>query len=153
MGSVRVQADSSNDVVAPASGTPAAIAAPRRRTDELLPDDSRNEVRLVGRLGVGMRELTMPSGDSVISFHLVVSRPARSTRERERRPREPTVDTLACAAWSSRSRRMVAAAQAGDVLDVEGALRRRFRRATGGAPVSFYEIEVSKVRRLRRATS
>lgn len=115
--------------------------------------EGRNEVRLLGRLGVGVRELTMPSGDRVNSFHLVVSRPPRSKREQERRPREPTVDTLACAAWSSRCRRSVSAAQPGDLLEVEGALRRRFRRSAAGSPVSFYEIEVASVRRVRRSDS
>lgn len=122
--------------------------SPRRRADPPLPvDASCNEVRLVGRLGVGVRETILPSGDPVVSFHLVVSRAVRGGRGHERRPREPTVDTLACAAWTSRCRRTVLAAGPGDVLEVEGALRRRFRRAAGGPPTSFYEIEVSRVRR------
>lgn len=114
-------------------------------------DPSCNEVRLVGRLGVGRREVTLPSGDPVVSFHLVVSRAHGGGRARERRPREPTVDTLACAAWTSRCRRTVLGAQPGDVLEVDGALRRRFRRTVGGSPTSFYEIEVSRVRRRRVA--
>lgn len=105
-----------------------------------------NEVRIVGRLGVGAREVTLPSGDTVVTFHVVVSRPPRTAKEQERRPREPTVDTLACAAWTSRSRRTVLAAQSGDLLEVDGALRRRFRRSAGGSPVSFYEVEVTRVR-------
>lgn len=109
---------------------------------------SRNDVHLVGRLGAGMRAVTLPSGDPVVSFHLVVARHPGSRGGHARRPREPTVDTLACAAWSARARRTVAAASPGDVLEVEGSLRRRFQRAPGGSPVSFYEVEVSAVRRL-----
>ncbi len=109
-------------------------------------DTSRNDVHLVGRLGAGVREVTLPSGDPIVSFHLVVDR-GRRVRGRERRPREPTVDTLACVAWSSRTRRAVTTASAGDVLEIEGSLRRRFRRAPSGSPVSFYEVEVSSVRR------
>ena len=119
---------------------------------EAIAEQSQNVVRIVGRLGVGLRELVLPSGDPVVSFHVVVSRPPRSPREHERRPREPTVDTLACAAWTSRARRTVTGATPGDLLEVEGALRRRFRRSTGGSPVSFYEIEVSRMRRLRAST-
>ena len=110
---------------------------------------SRNDVHLMGRLGAGVREVMMPSGDPVVSFHLVVDRTPRGRGARERRPREPTVDTLACAAWSSRARHTVTAATAGDVLEVSGSLRRRFRRSPGGSPVSFYEVEVSSVRRAK----
>ncbi len=128
MGSVRA-AKTSNEV--PAS--PVAV--------------SRNDVHLVGRLGTGIREVMLPSGDPVVSFHLVVDRTPRSARER--RPREPTVDTLACAAWSSRARHTVTAASTGDVLEVSGSLRRRFQRSPSGSPVSFYEVEVSSVRRAK----
>lgn len=110
---------------------------------------SRNDVHLVGRLGAGIREVMLPSGDPVVCFHLVVDRTGRGRGARERRPREPTVDTLACAAWSSRTRHTVTAASAGDVLEVSGSLRRRFRRSPSGSPVSFYEVEVSSVRRAK----
>lgn len=110
-------------------------------------DVARNDVHLVGRLGSGLREVTLPSGDPVVSFHLVVNRDGLARVGRDRRPREPTVDTLACAAWSSRARRTVMAASQGDVLEVEGSLRRRFRRAPGGSPISFYEVEAATIRR------
>lgn len=136
----------------PSTGSPPSVQAPPSRLGQdaephALLDAGCNEVRLVGRLGVGLRELVLPSGDPVVSFHLVVSRTQRGGRAHERRPREPTVDTLACAAWTSRCRRTVLAAAPGDVLEIEGALRRRFRRAAGGSPMSFYEVEVSRVRR------
>lgn len=130
----------------------AAKSASVRRSDDhdlvvTAAEVGHNDVHLVGRLGSGLREVTLPSGDPVVSFHLVVSRDGRARTGRDRRPREPTVDTLACAAWTSKTRRTVTAASPGDVLEVHGSLRRRFRRAPRGSPVSFYEVEVRTIRR------
>lgn len=110
--------------------------------------ESRNEVVLVGRVAAAAQERVMPSGDVLSSWRLVVDRPP------PRRPlpaglRPPTVDTLECVAWTARLRRTAAGLQAGDVVSVEGALRRRFWRA-GGGPSSRCEVEVSRVRRLTR---
>jgi len=139
------------DIPSPAQGVDQAAerGGPDRRAGAAAMALSCNVVRLTGRLGLGLRELTLPSGDEVVSFHLVVARPPRGAQAQERRPREPTVDTLACAAWTSRSRRSVLASEPGDLMEVEGALRRRFRRSSGGSPVSFYEVEASRVRRVR----
>ena len=70
------------------------------------------------------------------------SRPARRQRVGD------GVDALACAAWSARARRTVRTLEPGTWIEVEGALRRRFRRGAV-PPVSFYEVEVAKVRRVR----
>jgi single-strand DNA-binding protein len=103
----------------------------------------RNEVRLVGRLAAPPVTATLPSGDVVVSWRVVVDRDPRS-----RRP--PTVDTVDCAAWSRTLQRRVAAWQPGDVVAVDGVLRRRFWRGPSGA-VSRYEVEASSVNRLSRA--
>ena len=63
--------------------------------------------------------------------------------------RPPTVDALECVAWTRAVQRSAAAWESGDVVSVEGALRRRFWRAAGG-PSSRYEIEVTKAKRLAR---
>lgn len=107
-----------------------------------------NEVRLVGRLAAEPVARELPSGDSLVSFRLVVERAGVPTRPGARKP--PTVDTLDCAAWRSGVRRSAVRLRTGDVVEVQGALRRRFWRTPGG-PASRSEVEVLKVRRVAAA--
>ena len=102
---------------------------------------------LVGRLAAVAEDRELPSGDLLTCWRLVVGRPP-STRKDGRRP--VTLDTVDCVAWAKGVRRTVAAYAAGDVLVVEGALRRRFFSANG-RPASRYEVEVVKARRLAKA--
>lgn len=107
----------------------------------------RNEVVLVGRVPAAPEERELPSGDVLVTWRLVVGRPPG------RRPpegvRATTVDTLDCVAWSAATRRAAAALLPDDVVEVTGALRRRFWRAGAGA-ASRCEVEVSSVRRVSR---
>lgn len=104
-----------------------------------------NEVRLVGRVSQAPRERVLPSGDTVWTFRVVVPRP-EGGRSRQQ------VDALECAAWSGRARRSAGAWQEGDVVEVVGAVRRRFFRAAGGA-ASRVEVEMLRGRVIRRAAS
>lgn len=104
-----------------------------------------NEVRLVGRVSADPELLRLPSGDLVATVRLVVDRP-RPPAGRARRQR---VDVLACAAWVDSVRRTVMRWCAGDIVEVSGALHRRFWRADGG-PQSKYEVQLSDARRLYR---
>ena len=105
---------------------------------------SGNEVRLMGRVSGEPELRTLPSGDQIWTFRLVVAR---------ERPRgRQTVDALECVAWSARTRRSVAGWGDGDVVEVSGALRRRFYRA-GGRTQSRVEVEVDRARVTRRATT
>ena len=103
-------------------------------------------MRLRGRLSAAPEERTLPSGDTVWTFRVVVGRPPREDPPRAR------VDALECAAWTARVRRSVATWREGDVVEVAGALRRRFYKA-GGATVSRVEVEVERGRVIRRARS
>ncbi len=86
----------------------------------------------------------MPSGDQAVVWRVVVNRPVPAARVR--------VDTLACVAWKAGTRRSALSWQAGDTVEIDGALRRRFWRTPGG-PASRYEVEVAKARRIgARAT-
>lgn len=102
----------------------------------------RNEVALVGRLAAPAEERTLPSGDALLSFRVIVERPAGSPG--------PRVDTLDCAAWTAGVQRKVGAWGAGDVVEVTGALRRRFWRTPGG-PASRTEVDVRSARRVSGA--
>ena len=110
-----------------------------------------NEVRLVGRLAAVPVARELPSGDRLLQFRLVVAR-APSGRTGGGGRRAPTVDTLDCAAWRRDVQRTLGSSQVGDVLEVTGALRRRFWRTPGGA-ASRSEVEVLRVRRRLRAAT
>jgi single-strand DNA-binding protein len=117
------------------------------RTKEGAVETAVNEVRLVGRISQEPEERVLPSGDVVWTFRVVVGRPVPDqTRSRG------TVDALECAAWSARVRRSVSGWAAGDVVEVTGALRRRFFRS-GGAAASRVEVEVTGGRLIRRAAN
>jgi single-strand DNA-binding protein len=102
-----------------------------------------NEVRLVGRISAAPVERTLPSGDTVWTFRIVVPRPEQRGGSRQ------VVDALECAVWAGRARRSVAAWAVDDVVEVSGSVRRRFFR-TGGAAASRVEVEVSSGRLIRR---
>lgn len=102
-----------------------------------------NAVHLVGRLSAEPEARELPSGDVVVTFRLVVT---RDPATRLGGGRSPTVDTLDCAVWTKGARRSLRSCRPGDVLEVRGALRRRFWRAPQGAS-SRSEVEVATVRR------
>jgi single-strand DNA-binding protein len=108
--------------------------------------DAVNEVRLVGRVSQPPEERVLPSGDSVWSFRVVVPRPESRSGPRTQ------VDAVDCCVWSGRVRRSVAGWRVDDVVEVSGAIRRRFFRTSQGA-ASRFEVEVSAGRVIRRAAT
>jgi single-strand DNA-binding protein len=106
--------------------------------------DPVNVVRLRGRLGAVL-ERQLPSGDILLSFRLVVDRP-------DDHGSGARVDTLDCAVVRAPLRRKLARWDAGDMVEVEGSLRRRFFRAAQGA-ASRYEVEVATLTRVARAAA
>ena len=111
----------------------------------------RNEIVLVGRLGATADTRVLASGDEVSTFRLVVRRALSAGATRSRSPRAPVVDTVDCAVWTTALRRKVRGWEPGDIVEVHGALRRRFWRSPSGGPASRYEVEVVKARRMHRA--
>lgn len=105
---------------------------------------TQNHVILTGRVSGVPVETELPSGDVVVGVRLVVP---RSTRDRK----PPYVDTINCSAWTARLRRSVLRWQDGDVVALEGSLRRRFWRGSQG-PQSRYEVELTRARRVNQAT-
>jgi len=108
-----------------------------------------NEVRLRGRLAATPQLRELPSGDTVWNLRVVVERP-RVPPGKER-PRQ-RVDSLECTIWSGRLKKSVEKWEAGDIVEVTGALRRRFFRA-GGLTASRVEVELTAGRRVRRTDS
>jgi single-strand DNA-binding protein len=96
-----------------------------------------NHVHLVGRLGTQVQERELPSGDALVAFHVVVPRV---------RPKTVTkVDALPCHVTSAALIRKIRGIQPGEVLEVEGALRRRFWRSSTGLG-SAVEVHVTSIR-------
>lgn len=114
--------------------------------DRTTPDPTpRNEVLLVGRLSQDPTEVTLPSGDVLVTFRVVVDRPVGyASRQR--------VDAIECVARAGRVQRSARGWRSGDVVSVSGAVRRRFFRSGAGA-ASRVEVEVSAARRVRRGPS
>ncbi len=111
---------------------------------EAVPEAAINEVRLLGRISQTPQERVLPSGDVLWTFRVVIPRPEVAGRR--------AVDALECAAWSARARRSVASWQPDDVVEVSGAVRRRFFR-TGSGAASRVEVEMVRGRLIRRAGS
>jgi single-strand DNA-binding protein len=109
-----------------------------------------NEVALVGRVSAPAEARTLPSGDVLVSWRLVVDRPP-SRRAAPEGGRAVTVDTIDCVAWAGGVRRTASGFAPGDVVRVEGALRRRFWRGGGGGAASRCEVEVASAKRLAKA--
>ncbi|UAL31912.1 single-stranded DNA-binding protein [Nocardioides rotundus] len=106
---------------------------------------SANEVRLVGRLSNEPTAIDLPSGDVVLTLRLVVDRPPPAVRPGAR------VDALECAVWARGVQRNAAKWRRGDVVEVSGAIRRRFFRTGSGGAQSRVEVEVQRGRVIRRA--
>src|SRR4051812_41327373 len=87
-------------------------------------DVGSNVVRLRGRVSTAPTTRELPSGTSIVVLRLSVPRdPTPMTRGSKQ-----TADWVDCAAWGARARRAASRWAAGDVVEVEGALRRRFLR-------------------------
>lgn len=104
-----------------------------------------NEVLLVGRVSGEPSTRTMPSGDELVQFRVVVPRP-----ERRGEPARTQVDTIDVACWGARVRRSAARLPDGQGVEVRGSLRRRFF-ATGNGRASRYEVDATSVRRVELA--
>ncbi|MFT4286888.1 single-stranded DNA-binding protein [Nocardioides sp.] len=116
------------------------------QSEERATPESVNEVRLRGRISVDPEERGVPSGDRLLTFRVIVDRPPEARRGRR------SVDVLDCTVWRPAARKHVRRWRAGDVVEVEGALRRRFYRL-GTTTGSRVEIEVMSGRLIRRRAS
>lgn len=104
-----------------------------------MSDDYTNEVTLQGRLSGASDSIHLPSGDVLTRWRLVVDRPTEG------------VDTLDCITLRSSVATSVQRWKPGDLIRVEGSLRRRFWRSSAGL-ASRTEVDVARARRVRVAT-
>jgi len=118
-----------------------------------------NSVRLVGRVSVEPERRELPSGDELVQLRVIVARPTHPARasgggrgsgnakDDDAGSPRTQVDTIDVACWTALTRRTAARLQPGQVVEVQGALRRRFFK-TGAVTQSRYEVEASLLRRV-----
>src|SRR5205823_10788629 len=99
--------------------------------------EHRNEIVIVGRVTSPAVERVLPSGDTICSWRVTVDRAG-----------DAGYDVVDCTAWTARNRRSAAAFGKGDIVEITGALRRRFWPA-GAAVARACDVEVRSARRLR----
>jgi single-strand DNA-binding protein len=114
-----------------------ATTARKQTTQEPAPL-YRNEILIAGRLAAPAMTKLLPSGDEIVSWRLIVDREGGEGARK--------VDVVDCTAFRSRVRRQALAWSEGEVIEVAGALRRRFWRGTAGLQ-SKCEVEVETARR------
>lgn len=114
-------------------------AAPDARTV------TANRVALRGRVSTAPTERTLPSGSVVVGFRISVPRERSPMAAGSRQ----TVDWVDCSAWGARQRRVAGRWCEGDVVEVEGALRRRVQREAHGLRTRL-EVEMLEGRRVAR---
>lgn len=129
----------------------AAAKATSDSSGSAAPIEALNEVRLVGRLSAPPVIKHLPSGAEVVQLRVVVTRTAGARpKPAAGAPRSPTVDTIDVACWSVPTRRRGSACTGTEVVEVSGALRRRFWRGPHGV-ASRYEVEADTLRVRRGA--
>lgn len=112
-------------------------------TPEGSASEHRNEVIVCGRLAAAAVPKQLPSGDEIVTWRLIVDRAAAGGNRK--------VDVVDCTTFGARVRRQALAWSEGELIEVAGALRRRFWRGAGGLQ-SRCEIEVGTATRRTSAT-
>lgn len=102
--------------------------------------DWQNSVLLVGRVTSAAEEIELPSGEPLVRFRIVVPRDKPTTKT--------TVDTVDCVTFKAASQRKARALAIGDIVEVNGELRRRFWKAGAGV-ASRVEVEISSLKSVK----
>lgn len=98
----------------------------------------RNQVMLVGKLSGAPEEKTLPSGDTLLSWRLVI-------RRKPGRRRSSPVDSLPCVTFDQDTADAVLAMRSGDYMEVEGSLRCRIF-GPPKAKIWRYDVEANAAR-------
>ena len=100
----------------------------------------RNEVLLVGEITDGPTERDLADGRSVVTFRIDV---------RVDTDAGPVRESFDCTVDAARTRRAALGWALGDVVEVEGVVRRKFYKV-GASSKPFTVIEAGRAKRLRR---
>lgn len=120
-----------------------------REENDRDPMPPANTVRLRGRVSTAPEERVLPSGTTIVSFRVSVARGSSAPTAMTQGSRQ-SADWVDCTAWAGKVRRTVLRWRGGDVVEVEGALRRRFYRGDGAMSTRL-EVEVLAGRMVARA--
>jgi single-strand DNA-binding protein len=116
-----------------------------KNSDEPTSANAANVVRLRGKVSTAPEERALPSGTTIATLRVSVPRaPTPMTNGSKQ-----TADWVDCSAWGGKVRRTVLGWRAGDVVELEGALRRRFYQGGSGTATRL-EVEVLSGRLLSR---
>jgi len=102
----------------------------------------RNDVVLRGRLSAPAELRPLPSGDTLLVFKLVI-------RRDDPRPKGPKSDTITCVSLNGALVKRASAWTTDEVVEVEGALQRRFWRTATGTAMT-YEVNCRRARKVAR---
>jgi single-strand DNA-binding protein len=105
--------------------------------------EHRNEVVLVGEVTAQPEERSLADGRIIVTFRVDVARDPETGTGR---------DSFECTAHAARLRRSLAAWHPGDLVEITGAIRRRFYRVGAGSR-PFMVVEVERARRLSSTLS
>lgn len=108
-------------------------------------DLNLNSVSLRGRISSAPIERALPSGDVILTFRIVLTRERTPMTAKSKQ----ASDWVDCVAWGGRVRRSVGRWRVDDVVELEGALRRRFFKLASGTSTRV-EVEVLGGRLLAR---
>ena len=117
----------------------------RRDTQDADEPAARNRVDLRGRVFSPPVERSLSSGALVVTFRLSLVRDNNAMGAASR----SAADWVDCAAWGGRTRRSVSRWEVGDLVEIDGALRRRFFRAAARTTTRV-EVEVLGARRVAK---
>ena len=109
------------------------------RTMPAMTDAWENTVVLVGKVSTTAQDIELPSGEVLVRLRIVVPRERPTTRT--------TVDTIDLVCVKAVVRKRAHSLAAGEVVRVEGSLRRRFWKAGAGV-ASRVEVEVAGLTRV-----
>lgn len=110
--------------------------------------DVLNEVVLRGRVSGEPQVRDLPSGTTLVSFRLVMTRDRTPMTASSKQ----ASDWVECSAWGARVRKQAGGWRDGDQVEVRGALRRRYFRAGDQARTSV-EVEMLGGRLVRRSAA
>ena len=96
----------------------------------------KNKVELTGRVSGKAVEKSLPSGDTVVEFRLIVDRDDREG-----------VDTLEIATWIGNLRKRALSLEAEEWISVKGVVRRRFWK-NGNGIASRWQVEARELERV-----
>lgn len=102
----------------------------------------RNEIHLIGVVRAEPEVRTLPSGDEIVALRIGVD---RSSRER-RTDRSPRSDLFDVTCFTAATRRTARSLTEGDLVELDGAMRRSVRRGPSGV-TSRMDLEVQSLSR------